>query len=74
MPDTGFFLLFYLLPLLVSAGASWMEARQQGAPMLAGMLFSVLPVINMVYAGGWLLLSVCRPLDTRLRRRLDRAV
>ena len=73
MSDVGFFLLFYLLPLLVAAGASWFEARQQGVPLLAGMLFSVLPVINMVYAGGWMMLALCRPLDLLLRRRLDRA-
>lgn len=71
MSDIGFFVVFYLLPAAVAGAVTWAEARDHGAPPLAGILFSVLPVINLVVAGGWVLLHICRPLDRRLRRGIE---
>ena len=71
MSELGFFVLFYLLPALVALGVTWDEARRHGTPRGAGMLFAVLPVINLVYAGGWALLQLCRWVDGRLRRQLE---
>lgn len=72
MSEIGFLVVFYLLPLLIAGAVTWAE-RQRGAPPLAGAVFAVLPVINLVCAGGWVLLRICQPVDRRVRSGLGRA-